>query len=138
MINVPKAHLTSFSGFQEDLHSNELSLAVYQRILGQASGVILSAFSNKSGHELVHLLSNKPIALDKKLTEMDEDILCELANIITGSYLTTLSKMTNIMFMASVPHLNRDISQAALEKKMIEGLPTPLQAFVILNELIVD
>lgn len=57
-----------------------------------------------------------------EMGEMERSVLMELGNIITGSYLSALSFMTNLTFNVSTPHLGIDMAGAILGTVIAETL----------------
>jgi chemotaxis protein CheC len=133
-MTVPEVNLISFSKLKEMFQENEVKIGLYQKILGQTSGSILIIFSKDSAFELVKLVLHRSLDKPRVLRAEEEDLLKELANIVGGAYLTTLSKITNIFMMPSVPHLTLDSPYIMIEHLLQEKSPFHY-AFVILSEL---
>ena len=88
------------------------------------AGIMLSLEGDIEGSEDAHrlveqLLGMKPQA-DDTFSEMEMSALMELGNIITGAYLSAISKMTNLTISPSVPYLSVDMAGAILSVPAIE------------------
>lgn len=136
-MSVPQARIASIAELKNVFSEEEINIGVYQRVLGEASGNILMVLSRASAFELIDIVSPKEYIKPRILTAANEDMLMELANIVAGSYLTTLSRMTGILFMPSVPRLTVDLTRLMLEY-LLELNPQLRVAFVIFNELKVE
>ena len=61
-----------------------------------------------------------PSPSEDSFNEMEISALKEIGNIITGSYLSSLSSLTNLTITASVPALSIDMAGAILSVPAIE------------------
>ena len=87
---------------------------------GDIEGSMLFMLGSEDAHRLVEqLLGMKPQA-DDTFSEMEMSALMELGNIITGAYLSAISKMTNLTISPSVPYLSVDMAGAILSVPAIE------------------
>jgi chemotaxis protein CheC len=69
------------------------------------------------------------------LEEMEQSLLMELGNIITGSYLSALSFMTNLTYNASPPRLGIDMAGAVLGTVIAETTTVDDQIILLKTEL---
>ena len=65
--------------------------------------------------EMIDILSGKELGTTKLISDMDESAFKEMSNILTGSFLTALSKMLNVKLLPSVPHTSTDMLQALMD-----------------------
>jgi chemotaxis protein CheC len=70
--------------------------------------------------------------------EMKQSVLMELGNIITGSYLSALSFMTNLTFNASPPRLGIDMAGAILGTVIAETKTVDDQIILLKTELAIE
>jgi len=70
--------------------------------------------------------------------EMKRSVLMELGNIITGSYLSALSFMTNLTFNASPPRLGIDMAGAILGTVIAETKTVDDQIILLKTELAIE
>ena len=98
-MTVPKVELVDFSDMGETLGGEEQIMAgIYLQISGDITGSIMFLLEEKSAHELVaHLMGTGDASFEEgqPFTEMEQSALSEIGNIIVGSYLNSLSRLTN-------------------------------------------
>ena len=73
-----------------------------------------------SAHYLVNKLMGKDPTNMDPFDEMDLSAMKEIGNIITGAYLNSLSQITNLKIVPSVPDLSIDMLNAILSVPAIE------------------
>ena len=73
-----------------------------------------------SAHYLVNKLMFKDLDNRDDFTEMELSALKEIGNIISGSYLSALSSLTNMTITSSIPYLCIDMAGAILSVPAIE------------------
>ncbi|MBO6147388.1 MAG: chemotaxis protein CheC [Lachnospiraceae bacterium] len=123
-MTVPKVELVDFSDMGETLGGEEQIMAgIYLQISGDITGSIMFLLEEKSAHELVaHLMGTGDASFEEgqPFTEMEQSALSEIGNIIVGSYLNSLSMLTNLKIIESVPSLAVDMAEALLSVPAIE------------------
>jgi chemotaxis protein CheC len=120
-MKVPKVDLLDFNQVGEAMGGEEQIMAgIYLGVEGDITGSIMFLLEEKSAHNLVSKLMGTTIENDNEFTEMEISALKEIGNIITGSYLSSLSSLTNLTIIASVPDLSIDMAAAILSVPAIE------------------
>lgn len=120
-MHVPKVDLMEFKEIGEEMGGEETIMAgIYQQIKGDITGSIMFLLEEKSARALVSKLMGVESNPDEPLSEMEVSALQEIGNIITGSYLSSLSSLTNMMIDATVPALCIDMCEAILSVPAIE------------------
>ena len=100
-MRVPKVALLEFSEVGEAMGGEEQLMAgIYQLVEGDITGSIMFLLEEKSARTLVSSLMGTPPS-DGPFTEMELSALKEIGNIITGSYLSSLSMLTNLKIISS-------------------------------------
>lgn len=118
---VPKVSLLDFQEVGSAMGGEEQIMAgIYQVVEGDISGSIMFLLEEKSARELVGRLMGIDIPEDESLTEMEISALKEIGNIITGSYLSSLSTLTNLKIISSIPDISIDMAGAILSVPAIE------------------
>ena len=113
-MNVPQVKLLEFSHVGELMGGEELIMAgIYLGVEGDIKGSILFLLEKESAQKLVERLLGTPSSGDE-LSEMEQSALKEIGNIITASYLNSLSTLTNLVIYPSVPALSIDMAGAIL------------------------
>jgi chemotaxis protein CheC len=74
----------------------------------------------KSAHDLVARLMGMPPANEHSFNEIEMSALKEIGNIITGAYLNSLSTLTNMKIIPSIPDLCVDMAASILSVPAIE------------------
>ena len=72
------------------------------------------------------------------LNDMEKSALCEVGNIMCGSYISALSKLTNLMITVSVPDICIDMAGAILSVPIIKGMKSSDNALLIENTFSMD
>ena len=84
---------------------------VYLSVNGDITGSMMFLLKKESARKLVSLLM-KTEETDDELNEIEKSALQEIGNIITASYLNSLSTLTNMTISPSVPSLSIDMAGA--------------------------
>lgn len=120
-MRVPKVGLMEFKEIGAEMGGEETIMAgIYQQIKGDISGSIMFLLEEKSARVLVSKLMGVESNSSEPFNEMEISALQEIGNIITGSYLSSLSTLTNMTIDASVPSLCIDMCEAILSVPAIE------------------
>lgn len=120
-MRVPKVGLMEFKEIGTEMGGEETIMAgIYQQIRGDISGSIMFLLEEKSARVLVSKLMGVESNSSEPFNEMEISALQEIGNIITGSYLSSLSTLTNMTIDASVPSLCIDMCEAILSVPAIE------------------
>jgi len=118
---VPKVSLLEFSEVGSVMGGEEQIMAgIYQVVEGDISGSIMFLLQENSAKMLVSKLMGTEISAEDGFDEMGISALKEIGNIITGSYLSSLSMLTNLKIISSVPDICIDMAGAILSVPAIE------------------
>lgn len=119
-MSVPKVQLLEFKELGEAMVGEETVMAgIYLGIEGDIKGSIMFLLEKNAAKHLVEKLMGMESEGDE-FTEMEFSALKEVGNIITGSYLNSLSSITNLVIYPSVPDLTVDMGGAILSVPAIE------------------
>ena len=88
------------------------------RVLGDISGNILLVFLKDTAKNITKKLVGSDQEPD---SEMGRSVLCEIANIISASYMNSIVSFTGIKMIASVPAVTHDMFNAILTSTFIES-----------------
>ncbi len=121
-MKVPKVELLEFSQVGEAMGGEEQLMAgIYQIVEGDISGSIMFLLEEKSAITLISKLMGTPeVENAGEFGEMELSALKEIGNIITGSYLSSLSTLTNLKIIASIPAISIDMCGSILSVPAIE------------------
>lgn len=118
---VPKVDLLDFKDVGDAMGGGEQIMAgIYQVVEGDISGSIMFLLEEQSARSLVAKLMGVEKKDGESFTEMEISALKEISNIITGSYLSSLSSLTNLKIISSVPDISIDMAAAILSVPAIE------------------
>ena len=118
-MNVPKVQFLSFGEVQDALGGAEKPLAA---VLVNAhsehiNGIMMFLVELENANALVSSLMQQPVTT---LGEMEFSALKEIGNILTGSYLRSLSELLGTSVDMSVPYLSVDMAGSILSVPAIE------------------
>ena len=121
-MKVPKVELLEFSEVGEAMGGEEQLMAgIYQIVEGDITGSIMFLLEEKSAITLISKLMGSPeVDNAGEFGEMELSALKEIGNIITGSYLSSLSTLTNLKIVASIPAISIDMCGSILSVPAIE------------------
>ena len=120
-MKVPQVRLLDFQEVGQAMGGEEQIMAgVYLLVEGDITGSMMFLLEEKAAHTLVAKLMQMPENQEGPSSEMELSALKEIGNIIVGSYLNSLSVLTNMMIVPSVPDLSIDMAGAILSVPAIE------------------
>ena len=112
-MKVPQVRLLNFNEVGEVIVAG-----IYLAVEGDITGSMMFILEQEAAKSLVEKLMGMP--LQDGLDEMGISALKEIGNIITGAYLNSLSQLTNLKMVPSVPDLSIDMLNAILSVPAIE------------------
>jgi chemotaxis protein CheC len=129
-MNVPNVQVLGFNEIINILEGPEtLVVGMLVDFEGEINGYVLLVMDIRDAYEMVSMVLNEERPVPESLGpehfgEMDMSVLQELANILVGSYTSSISTMTNLNMVLAVPQIAMDmlaaiISIAAVEYGMI-------------------
>ncbi len=117
---VPQVRLLEFSEVGTIMGGEEQIMAgIYLMVEGDITGSILFLLNKESARKLIAKLMGME-SIGDDLSEMEQSALKEIGNIITASYLNSLSMLTQLVIYPSVPALSIDMAGAILSVPAIE------------------
>ncbi len=131
-MGVPKAELIKIEKISQILGGEEnLVVGILLGIEGDVQGMMMFVQEQVSAHHLVNLLMGRDLEDFSEFTDMDLSALQEIGNIITGAYLNSLSSLTGLKILPTVPHMAVDMAGAILSVPAIEFGKVGDQALLI-------
>ena len=119
-MKVPQVKLLRFKELGSLMGGeDQVMIGIYLAVEGDITGSIMLIMTNDTGKHLIEKLMGMKSDSDQ-FNEMELSALREVGNIITGSYLNSLSMMTNLKIYPSVPELCIDMAGAILSVPAIE------------------
>ena len=118
-MDVPKVNILEFKDVAELVGGPEaVVVGIYFKVTGDIKGSIMFLLDRDSAKFLVSLLMTLEESSDG-LSEMETSALKEVGNILAGSYLSSLSSLTGLSLIVSVPSLALDMAGAILSVPVI-------------------
>jgi chemotaxis protein CheC len=118
-MDVPKVNILEFKDVAELVGGPEaVVVGIYFKVSGDISGSIMFLLDKNSAKFLISLLMSVEDSSDE-LSEMEISALQEVGNILAGSYLSSLSSLTGLSLIVSVPSLALDMAGAILSVPVI-------------------
>lgn len=119
-MDVPQTRLLEFKDVSNLLGGEENPVVgIYFEMKGDVVGNIMFILDLKSAKNLTEMLYSHDTDSDN-LTEMDISALSEIGNIISSSYVNSLSELTGLKIKISVPSLSIDMAGAILSVPAIQ------------------
>lgn len=119
-MKVPQVRLLNFNEVGEVMGGEEqIVVGIYLAVEGDITGSMMFILEQQAARCLVSKLMG--VEEEKgEFTDMEISALNEIGNIITGAYLNSLSQLTKLVMLPSVPDLNIDMLNAILSVPAIE------------------
>lgn len=139
-MDTPVVNVVSFNEMMDMVGGiEELVVAMFFRIYGDAPSSVYFILSIEEAESLIYQVTN---GVEIDLLEYSDEnnefaisALKEVANIITGSYISALADFINIHMQSSIPHLSIDMAGAVLTVGLLEVSQRSDHAIVINTDL---
>lgn len=119
-MKVPQVRLLNFNEVGEVMGGEEqIVVGIYLAVEGDITGSIMFILEQQAARTLVEKIMGVKAEGDE-FSEMEISAMSEIGNIITGAYLNSLSQLTNLTILPSVPSLSMDMLNAILSVPAIE------------------
>jgi len=117
-MNVPKVNVMDLPDVPDLLGGAEKEVCgIFFKLDGDIEGSIMFVLNTQSALNLVNLLMPRE---DATFDEFTVSALQEIGNILSGSYISSLSGLTNLNIQISVPSLAIDMAGAILSVPAIQ------------------
>ncbi|ACL69520.1 chemotaxis protein CheC [Halothermothrix orenii] len=110
---LPLSEVPEITGGVEDR-----VVGILLKVMGEAPGSILFVLSEESTAHLLNIITQQDIDVSR-FSEVEISAIKEIGNILSGSYLSALNKMTGFNLVQSVPGFSHDMAGAILSSSMI-------------------
>jgi len=117
-MTVPSVNIVPFNDIFTRIGGDDIVVGVVVRVLGDTPGNILFVFEKEMALHIVETLTGEKLDY---LSEMGYSVMCELGNIVSGSYMNAIARFTNLSIMPSVPAVSYDMLGAILSTTFIES-----------------
>ena len=114
-MSVPSVRLLDFKEVGGAMGgADQVMVGIYLAAEGDINGSMMFLLGTSSARHLVNTLMMTPDNTEETFTEMELSALKEVGNIITGAYLNSLSMLTGLAMVPSVPYIAVDMTGAIL------------------------
>ena len=118
-MSVPRVALVPFKDISAIVGPEDTPLVgILLQLEGDVSGMMMFLLQEESARNLVNVLMGSALGIEDdnpdEYSEIELSALNEIGNIISGSYLSAMSGLTNLTITASVPSLAIDMAGALL------------------------
>lgn len=118
---VPKVSLLPFEEVADRVGGSEqIVFAVFLRVEGEAPGNMFFIIEEESAERLLRQLLSIREEGQEGYSEMELSALCEIGNILAGSYLSSLADFTHLTMAPSVPQIALDMAGAILSYGLVQ------------------
>ncbi|GKU78648.1 chemotaxis protein CheC [Paenibacillus sp. L3-i20] len=118
---VPRVSLVPFEEVAERVGGSEqIVLAVFLRVEGEAPGNMFFIIEEASAKRMLKQLLSMNHQDEVAYSEMELSALCEIGNILAGSYLSSLADFTQLSMVPSVPAIAHDMAGAILSYGLMQ------------------
>lgn len=124
-MNVPKVELLEFKELSDIVGGAErIVVGILFTLDGDIDGMMMFVMDKAASMHLVNILLGNLQPSDSyenaEFSEMGLSALNEIGNIISGAYLSSLSSLTNLTIISSIPYMAIDMAGAILSVPAIE------------------
>lgn len=116
-MTVPSVNLIEFVTLLDQVGEDEVA-GIVVRVLGDIPGSILIIFEKEVALDIIEMLTGKE---EKHFSDLGSSALCEIGNILSGSYMNAISQFTGLSAIASVPAVSHDMLSAILATTFVES-----------------
>ena len=135
---VPEVKLIEVEDLAESLGGKErVMTAIFLEVEGDITGDIIFLLEQGSAGFLVSKLMGMEVD-SSNFSEMEFSCIKEISNIIAGSYLNSLSTLTNLKIYPSIPHLQMDMVDKILHSPVRKQTSDEEQILFIQTEFTDD
>jgi len=123
-MEVPSVKVVTVNEIMDIIGGPErLIVAIFFRFEGEVTGTVYFILTIEEANYLVKKMTNNDITnimKNGKTDSMAVSVLQEMANILTGSYLSAMADFTNLRMKTSVPYLSIDMAAATIVTGLVE------------------
>ncbi len=118
---VPKVSLLPFEEVADRVGGAEqIVIAVFLRVEGEAPGNMFFIIEEEAAKRIMRQMLSIPHEQEEGYSEMELSALCEIGNILAGSYLSSLADFTRLSMAPSVPAISVDMAGAILSYGLMQ------------------
>lgn len=116
-MTVPAINIIKFDELFNSVGEEEVAGTIV-RVLGDIQGNVLIVFKSQIAKEIVAMLTG---ITEDEISELGNSALCEIGNILSGSYMNAIAEFTGLHVAPSVPAVAYDMLSAILATTFVES-----------------
>lgn len=118
---VPQVKMLTFPELAQLIGGEEtLVVGIMLSLEEDIEGSMLFIMEADEAHQIVAQMMGYDDWNAGEFTEIEQSALTEVGNVITGAYLSAISKLTNLTIVPSIPYMAVDMAGAILSVPAIE------------------
>lgn len=138
-IKVPKVELLDVREMPDIIGGAEkVFVGIMLGLEGDINGALMFMMEEESAHHIINIIMHRDLESFDDFTEMDFSELKEIGNIFAGSYLSSISMLTNLTVIPSVPSIEINMAGAILGIPAIQFGVVGDKALVLRTQIIVE
>lgn len=117
-MTVPSVNVVPFYDVFSNISEEQIVIGIIVRVLGDTPGNILCILKKETALKIIEQLTGEK---EEQISEMGNSVICEIGNIISGSYMNAIAEFTKLSILPSVPAVTYDMLGAILSTTFIES-----------------
>ncbi len=118
--------------------ADEVFTVVAVKLINEIKGFMLIVFKEKCALKIAeHLTSKYETKINTDLSELEKSALKEVGNIVAGSVLTKVSRISEVSASVTIPDLSTDMIKATLDELSAEIALREDKAHAISNDFVI-
>lgn len=120
-MDVPVVNIVDFKDISNFVGGAEnIIIGILVNLSGDVNGIMMFIVNQRTARTLINNIFNKEMGDSYEFNEIELSALKEVGNILSSSYLGSLSMLINKKIVPSVPYLSIDMANAILSVPAIE------------------
>lgn len=120
-INVPVVRALNYNEVVSHLGGPEnVVVGLLVRLQGDIRGMMMYILQAGFAQKIIHTFYGKELTDITQMDEMDRSAICEIGNIMAGSYVNAISGLTGLFIDITVPSFCADMAGAIMSVPAVE------------------
>ncbi len=114
-IGVPDIQLVKLSDLQDFIgEAEKVMTGILIELSGEINGVMMFLVDETISNQMINILLHRDKNANVQYDDMEKSVIMEIGNIIISAYLKSISQMTRLEVIPSVPMFQIDMASALL------------------------
>lgn len=120
-IGIPDIELVKLNELQDFIGEAErVMTGILVELSGDVSGIMMFLLDEEVSEKIINILLSRKSGTQIDFNDLEKSVVMELGNIIIGSYIKSISKMTGLTIAPSVPMFQVDMASALISVPAIQ------------------